>query len=299
MKSNSRSYPHPITTRKPSNSIIIVLLGTLIFSIFPNFKPVLSLSKSRNQIPVSTEIAQNLNFEPHFQGLEVEGSIIITDLNGNFWQHNPQRNQTAFPTASTFKILNTLIALETGVISNELAVLTWDGIPRTIPTWNRDLNLKEAFKLSAVWFYQVLARRIGYERMQQWITQVGYGNQNMGTPEDIDQFWLQGNLQITPQQQVQFLRRLYDNNLPFSEPTLALVKEIIIYEQTPNYTIRAKTGWFGYGNESLQNIGWFVGYVETGNNAYFFATNIDVNKPEDGPARIELTRRCLQDIGVL
>lgn len=280
-------------------TIIIVSLGGLFFSLFPPIKPALSGSHSGGETAVNEEIAQNLNFGQHFQELGVEGSIIIAELNGNLWQHHPQRNQTTFPTASTFKIMNALIALETGVISNELAVLTWDGISRAIPTWNRDLNLREAFKISAVWFYQVLARRIGYERMQQGITQVGYGNQNIGKPEDIDQFWLQGTLQITPQQQVQFLRRLYENDLPFSEQTLSLVKEIMIYEQTPDYTIRAKTGWFGFGNESLQNIGWFVGYVETGNNAYFFATNIDVNQPEDGAARIELTRRCLQDIGVL
>lgn len=279
----------------------MVSLSCLIFPIFPNIQPGLSLGQSGDEVLVSEEIAQTLNFEQHFQELGVEGSIIIAELNSDrLWQHNPQRNQTAFPTASTFKILNSLIALETGVIPNELAILTWDGIPRAIPTWNRDLNLKEAFKLSAVWFYQVLARRIGYERMQQWINQVGYGNQNIGTKEDIDQFWLQGNLQITPQQQVQFLRRLYNNDLPFSEQTLSLVKEIMIYEQTPDYTIRAKTGWFGFGDESLQNIGWFVGYVETGDNAYFFATNIDINNPEDGAARIELTRRCLQEaIGVL
>ncbi|MCT7995664.1 class D beta-lactamase [Laspinema olomoucense] len=278
----------------------MVSMISLIFTIFPNIKPASTLGQSGDKAPVSQEIAQNFNFGQHFQELGVEGSIIIGELNSDrLWQHNPKRNQTPFPTASTFKILNSLIALETGVIPHELAVLTWDGIPRTIPTWNRDLNLKEAFKLSAVWFYQVLARRIGYERMQQWITQVGYGNQNIGKPEDIDQFWLQGNLQITPQEQVQFLRRLYNNDLPFSEQTLTLVKEIMIYEQTPDYTIRAKTGWFGFGNESLQNIGWFVGYVETPNNAYFFATNIDVNKAEDGPARIELTRRCLRDIGVL
>ncbi|WP_435387559.1 class D beta-lactamase [Laspinema olomoucense] len=282
------------------NQIIRVSITSLIFTVLTNIKPASSLGQSGNEVPVYQEIAQNFNCGQHFQEFGVEGSIIIGELNSDrLWQHNPKRNQTPFPTASTFKILNSLIALETGVIPHELAVLTWDGIPRTIPTWNRDLNLKEAFKLSAVWFYQVLARRIGYERMQQWITQVGYGNQNIGTPEEIDQFWLQGNLQITPQQQVQFLRRLYNNNLPFSQQTLSLVKEIMIYEQTTDYTIRAKTGWFGFGNESLQNIGWFVGYVETGDNVYFFATNIDINKPEDGPARLELTRRCLQDIGVL
>ena len=93
---------------------------------------------------------------------------MIYDLNSDqIYQHNRDRNATAFLPASTFKILNSLISLETGVIPDEIAILTWDGVQRSIPGWNRDLNMREAFKLSAVWFYQVLARRVGHERMQQ------------------------------------------------------------------------------------------------------------------------------------
>ncbi|ANV85682.1 class D beta-lactamase [Picosynechococcus sp. PCC 7003] len=244
--------------------------------------------------------AKTIDFQKHFQDLGLEGSILIYDLQtGRSFQHNPQRNQTAFPVASTFKIPNSLIALETGVIPNELALLTWDGISRELPVWNRDLNLKEAFKHSAVWFYQVLARRTGHDRMKQWIEAIAYGNQAIGTPDNIDQFWLNGTLQITPQGQVDFLRRLYANELPFSAKAIATVKEIMIAEQTPNYTIRAKTGWFGFGNPQVQNIGWYVGYVERGDDVYFFATNIDINSPQDGSARLEVTRRCLQELGIL
>ncbi len=244
--------------------------------------------------------AKTINFQKHFQDLGLEGSILIYDRQtGRSFQHNPQRNQTAFPVASTFKIPNSLIALETGVIPNELALLTWDGISRELPVWNRDLNLKEAFKHSAVWFYQVLARRTGHDRMKEWIEAIAYGNQAIGTPENIDQFWLNGTLQITPQGQVDFLRRLHANELPFSAKAIATVKEIMIAEQTPNYTIRAKTGWFGFGNPQVQNIGWYVGYVERGDDVYFFATNIDINSPQDGSARLEVTRRCLQELGVL
>ncbi|ANV91270.1 MULTISPECIES: penicillin-binding transpeptidase domain-containing protein [unclassified Picosynechococcus] len=77
------------------------------------------------------------------------------------------------------------------------------------------------------------------------------------------------------------------------------VKEIMIAEQIPNYTIRAKTGWFGFGNPGVQNIGWYVGYAERGDDVYFFATNIDINSPQDGSARLEVTRRCLQELGIL
>lgn len=263
--------------------------------------PILALaSPSVTVQPTPTIRAQNVNLAQLFQDFDVTGSIIIYDLKNNqAWEHNPQRNRTAFPAASTFKILNSLIALETGVIPNEIAVLTWDGRQRELPAWNRDLNMKEAFKVSAVWFYQVLARRVGYERMQEWVKKAEYGNQNIGQETDIDQFWLNGKLRISPEQQITFIRRLYENTLPFSQKSLKTVKDIMISETKPEYTIRSKTGWYGFGNSLVPNIGWYVGYVETKGNVYFFATNIDIHTENDATARNELTRRCFQQLGIL
>jgi beta-lactamase class D len=252
-----------------------------------------------NKSPLNNKKLEKVDFAKHFRDLGVEGSIAIDDLKNNrTFQHNPQRNKTPFPTASTFKILNSLIALETKVIQDEIAVLTWDGIDREIPSWNRDLNLREAFKISAVWFYQVLARRVGHDRMKKWITQVQYGNQNIGKKQDIDRFWLNGSLKVTPQQQIEFLRRFYHQDLPFSEKTFSMVKDIMIVEKTPTYTIRAKTGWYGFGDKTIPNIGWYIGYVEKGNNTYFFAVNIDIRNDKDPNYRLELMRRCFKDIGV-
>ena len=239
--------------------------------------------------------AATADFTQHFQDLGVEGSILIYDLNGDrTYQHNPERNATSFLPASTFKILNSLISLETGVIDHDLSILTWDGVERSFPAWNRDLNLRTAFQVSAVWFYQVLARRVGHERMQQWVAEVGYGNQDIGSVEDIDTFWLTGNIRITPEEQIQFLQRLYNNDLPFSERTIATVKDIMVVEQTPDYTMRAKTGW-----ALEEEIGWYVGYVEQGENVYFFATNIDIPDREYLGARLEVTRRSLETLGLL
>lgn len=239
-------------------------------------------------------------FAQHFQALGVEGAIIIHDLNrGVTYEYNRDRNRQAFLPASTFKILNSLIALETGVIPNDVAVLTWDGIERMIPAWNQDLNLRRAFNLSAVWFYQVLARRVGHDRMQQWVSAAGYGNQTIGSPEAIDRFWLEGDLRITPRQQIEFLQRLYRSELPFSEPVTATVKDIMITERTPDYTLRAKTGWAGLGEPDQPQIGWYVGYLERGDNVYLFATNIDMRSDADAPVRLDLTRRCFETLNLL
>lgn len=260
-------------------------------------QPVLGRPDLESKVP---QVSQSSNdtqpdFAKHFEDLDIEGSILIYDLEQNrIYQHNPERNVTPFLPASTFKIANSLIALETGVIENDVSVLTWDGISRSYPAWNRDLNMRRAFGISAVWFYQVLARRIGHERMQAWITRMNYGNQNIGSPEEIDTFWLNGELRITPQEQIQFLQRLYKNDLPFSAKTIAIVKDIMIVEQTPDYTIRAKTGW-----APIAEVGWYVGYVEQNENVYFFATNIEIQDESELWTRQGVTRRCLTSLGLL
>jgi beta-lactamase class D len=277
--------------------IISIAFGCAITALFTPMQPALTIPNVSIESTPRTNSVQDPRFTKHFQQLGVEGSIMIYDLNNDrTYQHNPQRNQTAFLPASTFKILNSLISLETQVIPNELAILTWDGIERKLPEWNRDLNMKEAIKISAVWFYQVLARRIGHEQMQKWITKVGYGNQQIGDKQDIDKFWLEGKLQITPQAQIQFLRRLYKGDLPFSKKSISTVKEMIIVEQTPDYTLRGKTGTI---DNPKAPIGWYVGYLEKGKNTHFFATNINIRTKADAAARKELTRRCLKDLGLL
>ncbi len=279
--------------------VVFLLLGCIASTLFATMQSALTIPTAI-EAPVRVSVAQNIDLGRNFQELGVEGSIMIYDLNNaRVFQHNPQRNTKAFLPASTFKILNSLIALETGVIFDEIAILTWDGIQRKIPEWNRDLNMREAIKLSAYWFYQVLARRVGHERMQKWVSQVGYGNQNIGSKEDIDKFWLRGELRITPQEQVQFLQRLYKNDLPFNKRSLSLVKEMMVVEQTPDYTIRGKTGWVGFDDGVNPQIGWFVGYLEKGKNVYFFATNIDIHNLQDPSARIKLTRLCFKDLGLL
>ena len=252
-------------------AIIVVFVLSCTASILFQTMQSASMPKSATELPARGDVAHNIDFARHFRELGVEGSILIYDLNDDrIAQHNLQRNRTAFLPASTFKILNSLIALETGVISDEIAVLTWDGIQRKIPEWNRDLNMREAIQLSAIWFYQVLARRVGHEQMQKWVTQARYGNQKIGGKDDIDKFWLEGELRITPQEQIQFLRRLYNNNLPFSKRSLSIVKDIMLMEQTPNYTIRGKTGWIGFVDNVTPKIGWYVGYAGVGQKCLLF-----------------------------
>jgi beta-lactamase class D len=271
---------------------IVTALGFLALLLAISFGMRVFAQQSPNAIA-----SQMPNLGRHFQELGLTGSIVIYDSNNNqTYEHNPQRNATEMIPASTFKIFNAMVALETGVIPDDVTVLTWDGIHREIEAWNRDTNLRQGFKDSTVWFYQVLARRAGRDRMKEYIDKVGYGNRQIGTDQDIDRFWLQGPLKITPKAQIEFLQRLYQNNLPFSQRTMDLVKDIAIVEQTPEYILRGKTGWLF---DTKPQLGWFVGYLEQNKNVYFFATTLDLLQPSDAPARIEITRRSLKDLGLL
>jgi beta-lactamase class D len=235
----------------------------------------------------STETKPEL--ESYFQGHK--GAFVLFDQKANrYTRYNPERCAEGFLPASTFKILNALIGLETGVIPDENYVIKWDGTPYPIPEWNQDHTLESAIKYSVVWYFQVLARQVGPDRMKHYVEAANYGNKDIGG--DIDYFWLDGNLRISADQQVDFLKRFYANDLPFSERSLRIVKSLLVLDQTDGFTLSGKTGSVVRA-EIYQ--GWFVGYLETRDNAYFFATNMESTNP-DGLANGATARQISLDI---
>jgi beta-lactamase class D len=241
---------------------------------------------------------ENNNWDQYFEKEKVQGCFLLYDPQKNeYTSYNRRRVNTGFLPASTYKIFNSLVALETGAVRDETEVLKWDGIKRMVPAWNQDQNMREAIKNSTVWFYQEMARRIGQARMQHYVDVAHYGNKNIGG--GIDHFWLDGMLRITAKEQIDLLVKLHRNQLPFSARAISIVKDILINEKTDSYILRAKTGWAGLGDKSAPQTGWWVGYVERGANAYFFAMNIDINKDADPSARMTITRNILREMKII
>jgi beta-lactamase class D len=234
---------------------------------------------------------------------EIEGAFVLLDARtGQLVRHNPARAATRYLPASTFKIPNTLIALEAGVASGPEFALAWDST--TAPrqgwwpgTWARDQTLRTALPASVVWYYQELARRIGPERMRGYLERFGYGNEDISG--GIDQFWLTGGLRISPEEQVEFLRRFYFGELGASERSIAIVKEMLVLEETPTYRLSGKTGWAGMGEPGAAQVGWLVGYLERGDQVYIFATNIEIRANADAAARLTITKAILREMGLL
>jgi beta-lactamase class D len=225
----------------------------------------------------------------------VTGTMVIESLRtGRTFTHNDSRAAQRFSSASTFKIFNTLISLQERAILGKDDLIVWDGkIHEGYADWNHDQTLASAFKVSCVWCYQEFARRVGADKYRQYIRDAGYGE--LTEPFALTTFWLDGALTISAQEQVAFLKKVYRRTLPFSSANYDTLREIMLVENTPTYTLRAKTGWAG----STQQIGWYVGYVETDEDVWFFATNLDIGNNANLPLRQELTRQALQGAGIL
>ena len=249
---------------------------------------LLTLGAWQIAIPQPT-VQERPDFAEFFKKYHVNGSFLLYDLKQDkYIAFDSARCRQRFLPASTFKIFNSLVALETGVAPDEHFVLKWDSVQRSIPAWNMDQDMATAIKNSTVWYYQEIARRIGEKRMKGWITREHYGN--MDISGGIDQFWLRGGLRISQEEQIDLLRRVYSGELHFSRRTMEIVKRMIILKDTATYTLRGKTGW---GNEDGRNIGWLVGYLERNGNVYFYATNIET--PEPPPDSFSAARRGITD----
>lgn len=192
---------------------------------------------------------------------------------GECVRFNPVGCSEKLPPCSTFKIWNTLIALENGLIASPGdPFYKWDGEIRSIPDWNRDLNLKEAFRVSCVPAFQDLARKIGPERMKDWIGKIGYGDQDISA--GIDVFWLPAagrkTILISPEEQARLIVSLVTGKLPFSGKSLSVLKEIMIVKKTDHGILYGKTG-SAVNDSGRYVMGWFVGYVENNGETYAFS----------------------------
>src|SRR2546421_10503869 len=224
--------------------------------------------------------------EGTFVGYLVDDYLVIAS--------DKDRSGEAKLPASTFKIPNSLIALETGVVEDpDKDVFKWDGVKRSIEAWNKDHTLRTAIAASVVPVYQEIARRIGPERMQKYLDLFEYGNRNIGG--GIDQFWLTGDLRIDPMQQIDFVDRLRRGVLPVSKRSQELVRDILPVTKVGNATIRAKTGLLG-AERGQPSLGWLVGWAEAGSQQTVFAMNMDCKEQAHIAARMTVVQQCLGDI---
>lgn len=254
---------------------------------------ILSIATAVSVFAESAKVELNPEAQSLLDETGYRGTILIySPVKETFYASHPEIADERFIPASTFKIFSTQAALQAGVIASNKSIIKWDGIHRGRKETNRDLDFTTAFQISAVPHYQGLVREIGAERMQAFIDSVPYGNQDISG--GIDQFWLTGKLRISPREQIEFLNRLYRNELPFDPRVMQSVKEMLVMPKESGNSYSAKTGWAVLPQN--RNIGWWVGWAERHGELLFFATVIDSNSPQRnfGKTRIETTKAALE-----
>jgi beta-lactamase class D len=176
----------------------------------------------------------------------------------------------------------------------------WDGIHRDIEGWNKDLTLREAFRISAVPAYQMLARQIGVERMKSYIEQINYGTKDISAGIDI--FWLDppriDPIKISADEQVALLNNLLDGKLPFAEKNISILKDVMEVTKTEKGTLYGKTG-SDMTPEGKWSLGWFIGFLESGGKTYVFACNITGGENPSGKVAREIVEETFKTQGLL
>lgn len=207
----------------------------------------------------------------------VTGAILIQRVSdGAEWSGGSERLDERFIPASTFKIPNSLILLQSGTVSGPDDALVWDGTQHAFAVWNQDQTFAEAFQRSTVWAYQHWTRQLGHAAMSGQIAALDYGNGDIGETATVDRFWLDGPLEISAREQIGFLSRLHVRELPFDAAHMETVIAMMEQGSGEGWTLRGKTGWRFDGEP---DIGWYVGWLEFGGETWLFALNIDMPDP--------------------
>lgn len=240
---------------------------------------------------------------PEFPAGVTDGCFVSLNLkSGVYFRVHGEVCQKRFSPYSTFKIANSLIGLETGVIKDPDKKWHWDSAKYPVPEnapggdykqiWAQDNSMRTALANSIVWYYREVATRVGAKRMKGWLKKFDYGNGDISG--GLDHFWLGSSLLISPEEQVRFLTKLSRGKEPVSKEHLALVKEILTQDQGPGYKLIAKTGSSGDGE------GWLVGWTESAKGPCTFALHFKANSfAEMTEQRKKLGREFLKAAGCL
>jgi bla regulator protein BlaR1 len=279
-----------------STQIIIIILATIIlmmtyigFRAYIDYKSI----KSIQTVELRSAIAYE-DLSSYYTGYD--GCFVLYDAEDKSYKvFNKDKSTKRVPPNSSFKMYNSLIGLETGVIKDENTMFKWDGTKYPIESWNKDQTFASAFANSVVWYYKELARRVGEKNMQKYINKLDYGNKDISG--GIDKFWLQSSLKISPMEQIELLKAMYNYELPIEKKNIDIVKKVMVLSKDGDAILSGKTGSGMDGDKAVN--GWFVGYVEKQGRVWFFASNLEAEQNADGTHAKAAAIKILKDKGIL
>lgn len=232
------------------------------------------------------------SLKKYFDTRNVDGSFTMLDnAKGTITVYNMNLDTTRFPAASTFQIITALVGLETGAIVNDSMVVKWDGVRRPEKEWNKNLSFKEAFKLNSDPYFSEIAKKISIDSLKMWTDSLSYGTKNL--PANVDSL---SNIEISPDEQLGLVKKLYFDQLPFRKSVQQSLRDAMLMEDNSAYKLSYKTGDALLKDSS--SIAWVTGWIEENRHVYFF-TSLVKGKPGENVKDIKLniTRDILKELG--
>ncbi len=243
-------------------------------------------AERENQSTQDTDISKEIeapaatdnivDYSEYFQG--ISGCAVIYDESSNTYSfYNKEKCETEVSPLSTFKIVSALAGLENDVLVNEASAMKYSGAEYPVDTWNADLTLKEAFETSCIWYFRQVVDMVGQENIRTMLKEIQYGNcdisewngSGINPLPELNGFWLESSLKITPQQQVAVLNYLFGRENHFHAENLEELKNIMYIAELGNASLYGKTGSGTDGNA------WFVGFIEENGNRNYFAVYLE------------------------
>ena len=289
---NIASYEKPTFMKRLKGMTAFMLTAVLLLGLAPILSTY-AAEVSHYQWKTSSENISYVDFSSYFG--EYEGSFVLYDLENDSWSiHDIDHATLRVAPDSTYKIYDALFGLEEDVITPEDSLIAWNGESYPFEAWNTDQTLQSAMASSVNWYFQSVDEQLGTADLYDYIKEIGYGNENMSG--DFSTYWMESSLEISPVEQVELLIKLQNNSFDFSHENINAVKDAICLSSSDAGTFYGKTGTGRVDGQDVN--GWFIGYIETADNTYFFATNIGADSNATGSNATEITMSILSDMNI-
>lgn len=289
---NIASYEKPTFFKRLKGMTAFMLTAVLLLGLAPILS-IYAADISHYQWKSFSENISYVDLSTYFG--EYEGSFVLYDLKHDTWNiHDMEHATLRVAPNSTYKIYDALLGLEKGVITPDNSLMKWNGAPYPFETWNTDQTLQSAMHSSVNWYFQAIDKQLGAASVSKYIQEIGYGNKKMS--DDLSTYWMESSLKISPVEQVELLMKLHTNSFGFASKNINAVKDSIFLSSSKTGALYGKTGTGRVDGHDTN--GWFIGYIETPDNTYFFATNIRANGNAAGRNASEITLKILSDLNI-
>lgn len=222
------------------------------------------------------------------------GSFVMYSMKKDkYYIYNEKESRKRYSPDSTYKIYLALFGLDRHIISDKNSRMSWNHNQYPFDSWNKDQDLNTAMQNSVNWYFERISNQIPKNYTATQLKLLNYGNKNLGSYKS---YWMEDSLKISNLEQVIVLKNMMEQNSYFSKNEKKQLSSSLLIRKNENYELYGKTGT-GIVNGKYNN-GWFVGYVITNHDKYYFSTHLSDEKASGKNAEL-INEKILKEMGVL